>query len=296
MVKATLESVVRQTHRPIQLVLVDNNSTDDTWGVLQDFKQKYEDENFSVDVIFEKKQGASAARNTGAKIAKASWLMFFDSDDTMELCLVEKYVEKIKCGNCDVVCTRLETIIGDDKVISFLAKDNFLINHLFHACLSTGRYIIRKKILEKVKGWNESLSYWDDWELGVRILLENPQIAIVDDGVYIHVYAHKDSITGTSYSEKISEAKIAISAVEFAIKGSECKNKIVLLTCVRYRKVLLAGLCKKEGRSDFAAELLREVNRELKGNIKIKILYNLLYYYVSVGGRGSQRIVKFLVK
>ena len=94
MVKATLESVRRQTHRPLHLVLVDNNSSDDSLQVLQDFKEKNETPDFKIDVLEEKKQGASIARNTGATVARADWLMFFDSDDTMDDCLVAEYVKK----------------------------------------------------------------------------------------------------------------------------------------------------------------------------------------------------------
>ena len=296
MVKATLESVRRQTHRPLHLVLVDNNSSDDSLQVLQDFKKENETSDFKIDVLEEKKQGASIARNTGATVARADWLMFFDSDDTMDDCLVEKYVEKIIQNDVDLVCTTADYNYKGKNVRSFLAYDNFMINHIFHTCLSTVRYIVRRSLFECAGCWNESLSYWDDWELGVRLLLEKPKVAVVDDGIYVHVYAHDDSITGNLYSTRIVEAKKAISAAETAVICSGHEKITVLLNYIRYKKVLLAGLCKKEGRTDISQELMKGVNYELKGNYKLKLLYNILYKYVGWGGRGSQRIVKHLVR
>ena len=296
MVKDTLESVRRQTHRPIQLILVDNNSSDNTLQVLYDFKAKNETSDFLIDVLEEKRQGASVARNTGSKQAKAEWLMFFDSDDTMDDCLVSKYVEKIKQEEVDLVITTIEYIYKNKKIRSFLAYDNYLPNHIFHTCLSTERYIVRKYLFECAGGWNESLSYWDDWELGIRILLQEPRISVVDDGVYVHVHVHSESITGESYSEKNELAKGVLECAVDLIEQSNHDRKGQFLKYLIYKKVLLAGLYMQEGQKKLSKELFGEVCRELRGQMWLKVFYWLMYKYVCLGGRGSQRIVKHLVK
>ena len=296
MVKDTLESVRRQTHRPIQLILVDNNSSDNTLQVLYDFKAKNETSDFLIDVLEEKRQGASVARNTGSKQAKAEWLMFFDSDDTMDDCLVSKYVEKIKQEEADLVITTIEYIYKNKKIRSFLAYDNYLPNQIFHTCLSTQRYIVRKSLFKSAGGWNESLSYWDDWELGIRILLQEPRISVVDDGVYVHVHVHSESITGESYSEKNELAKGVLECVVDLIEQSNHDRKEQFLKYLIYKKVLLAGLYMQEGQKKLSKELFGEVCRELRGQMWLKVFYWLMYKYVCLGGRGSQRIVKHLVK
>lgn len=296
MVKATLDSVSRQPHRPIQLILVDNNSTDNTLQVLQNFKTENETQDFTIEVIEEKKQGASIARNTGAKLAKGEWLMFFDSDDTMDDCLVAKYVEKIKKNDVDLVCTTIEYIYKKKKIRSFLAYDNFLINHIFHTCLSTERYIVRKSLFEYVGGWDESLTYWDDWELGIRLLLEKPKVRVVDDGIYVHVNVHDKSITGSTYSSRVCEARKAILKAMQDIELSDYNDKIYLWKLLLYRKVLLAGLYNKEGENDFGESMFNEVTIELSSMPILRFFYWVMYKYVSLGGRGSQRIVKYLVK
>ena len=63
----TLDSVVVQTHRPLQLVLVDNLSSDNTLEVLRSFKASHEQADFQIDVVQEPHHTASAARNRGKR-------------------------------------------------------------------------------------------------------------------------------------------------------------------------------------------------------------------------------------
>ena len=298
MVKATLESVRRQTHRPLHLVLVDNYSSDNTLQVLQNFKEENETSDFKIDVTEEKTPGACAARNAGAKLVKSEWLMFFVSDDTMDDCLVTEYVKKInQYGNdIDVVTTNIDFNKEGDVSHAFFARKDFFENHIFHACLSTQRYKIKRSLFEKTGGWDNDVKCWNDWELGIRILLQEPRISVVDDGVYVHVHVHSESITGESYSEKNELAKGVLECVVDLIELSNHDRKEQFLKNLIYKKVRLAGLYMQEGQKKLSKELFGEVCRELRGQMWLKIFYRLMYKYVCLGGRGSQRIVKHLVK
>lgn len=296
MVKTTLDSVKSQTHRPIHLVLVDNNSTDNTLQVLQNFKIENETQDFKIDVIEEKKQGASAARNAGAKLVNSEWLMFFDSDDTMDDCLVAKYAEKIKRNEVDLVCTAIDFTYKGKYTKSYIAKDNFLENHIFHSCLSTERYIVRKSVFEQSGGWDEELTMWDDWELGIRILLNKPRTIMLDDSIYVHVLAHSESISGLDYLSRIDGIKKALIKSKEIIKKSNLKSIGYYIQCIEFKKVLVAGLCRKEGNKVIASELFNEVYMDKNLPLKLKLLYKLLYKYILFGGRGSNRIAKKILK
>lgn len=298
MVRATLDSVKAQTHRPIHLVLVDNNSTDNTLQVLNNFKAENETSDFTIDVIEERNPGACAARNSGAKLAKGEWLMFFDSDDTMDDCLVAEYVRRIQESkdDVDVVVTNLDFNKGGRIFHTHFARKDFLVNHIFHAGLSTQRYIVRKSLYEQAGGWNETVKCWNDWELGIRILLQNPRVEVLDSGIYVHVMVHDDSITGANYSQNHERREHAITTAINVVEKSKHEQKERLLKFLQYRKVLLAGLYKKEGRLDLAHTLWNEVGEELKNKTLLKCFYWLMYKYVGWGGRGSQRVVKHLVR
>ena len=102
-VQATLDSVVAQTHRPLQLVLVDNCSTDNTLQVLETFRKEHP--SLNVVITQEQHHTAGAARNRGFEQATGEWVLFFDSDDQMEPGLVASYyLENTGAGAAIVLC------------------------------------------------------------------------------------------------------------------------------------------------------------------------------------------------
>ena len=120
LVGATLDSIAAQTLRPIHLVLVDNNSQDNTLKVLLDFKKRHQSDDFKVTVLQETRRGAAAARNCGLQEATTEWVVFFDSDDIMA-----RIVEHPTCTNAfiednvvhiDISLEILAEIIGETKM------------------------------------------------------------------------------------------------------------------------------------------------------------------------------------
>lgn len=294
MVKATLESVRVQTYRPLHLVLVDNNSTDNTLQVLQDFKKENETPDFTIDVIEETIPGACAARNAGAKLVNSEWLMFFDSDDTMDDCLVAEYVRKVQeCkGDVDVVVTDLDFNKDGHIFHSHFARKDFLVNHIFHACMSTQRYIMRRSLFEQSGGWNNNVKCWNDWELGIRILLQNPRVAVLDTGIYVHVTVHDDSITGANYSQNHERREHAITTAIQAVEHSMLQNKSRIKRLLQARRFILAGLYKKEGECKLAKTFYEKSLHDIKDDCTLRVLAPAVYHYVGVGGRGIDRLLK----
>ena len=78
-----IESVLKQTVVPSEIIVVDNGSTDDTKKMISSL---YPNISYSI----EEKNGVSAARNKGIKIAKSEWIAFLDSDDIWESKKLEK--------------------------------------------------------------------------------------------------------------------------------------------------------------------------------------------------------------
>lgn len=296
MVKPTLESVRKQTHRPLQVVLVDNNSSDNTLQVLHEFKVSNETEGFRIDVVEENTPGACAARNAGGKVAKSEWIMFFDSDDTMDSCLVEKYVAKIKeQPKADIITTNVD-MVKDGKHFSVnFAKQDFMVNHIFHSCLSTQRYIARKSLIEAVGGWNNDVKCWNDWELGIRLLLASPNVSVLDDGVYVHINVHGETITGNSYSDNHERREHAINVALEAVEKSGYAHKKRVKRLLKIRRFVLAGLYRKEGAKSLAQDYYNKSFKELKDDMLLRCLAPVVYHYVSSGGRGVDRLLRALI-
>lgn len=238
----TLASVVAQTYRPLHVVLVDNGSTDRSLAVLQEFCDKYAAPDFRVTVCEELNPGAPSARNAGLRRATSEWVMFFDSDDEMGARLVENYVSAIgKNPDADIVYTDMKIV--DDAGRSMIKRSprkggiHFLCGNIFHTYFSTQRYVVRRDVIETVGAWNTETFGWDDWELGIRLMLYTSRIVKAESSEpQVIVHAHADSITGTQYSDKVDKLLACVDEAEKHVRASGLRDADILLNCLDYKK------------------------------------------------------------
>lgn len=302
-VQPTLQAIAAQSFKDYRLVLVDNNSTDDTLQVLETFRQEHSD--IDVTIVQCATPGAAAARNAGFRASGSEWVMFFDSDDLMDTDLVESYMSCIDAANgeADLVVTRVDVHNLDCSHREYpYYESNLLVHHLFHASLATQRYIVRRRLFERAGEWNEAMLCWDDWELGFRLLLQQPRIAYMGDRVRVHVISTADSITGTEFSSRCGLWERAIDAAEAHLRsrrdcvGQDAKHNGRLLRLLEFRRIALAAEYRRENRNDLAQPLYRDTMSRCLHHVVMSWLYPLCYRYIARGGRGISHLVKFLVK
>ena len=106
-----MDSIVGQTLKDIEIICVDDGSTDNSLDILKEYEQKDK----RVKVIQQKNAGAGAARNNGLSIATGEYLSFLDSDDFFEFDMLEKAYEKAKGSNAQIVVFRSDQYREDLK-------------------------------------------------------------------------------------------------------------------------------------------------------------------------------------
>lgn len=292
-VKRTLDSVTRQTFRPLGVVLVDNGSADDTLRVLEEWKRENKDENLSIEILSETRPGACAARNTGLDRVKSRYVMFFDSDDEMSPGHVERAMQVFGDNpDADIVGWDVDCISlsGKHRKLVFASGD-FLFNHIFHAILSTQRYACRTELIDRAGGWNETVLGWNDYELGVRLLLLNPKILYAGNERTVTIHNQAASITGTGYSVTPSKWEHSLDVCQENL-GKAGRNKAV--RWIEVRRAILAGHYRKEGNQTEGERLIRAVMSRTKG-LFLRMFYRMVYRYVSLGGRGVAILVKLFM-
>ncbi len=100
-----LESVINQTYENIEIICINDGSTDNSLKILQEFSKK----DNRIKIISQENKGISEARNNGISVATGEYIYFIDSDDWIETNTLELLVNKIKQDNADIVeCDILE--------------------------------------------------------------------------------------------------------------------------------------------------------------------------------------------
>ncbi|WGQ11077.1 glycosyltransferase family 2 protein [Pedobacter gandavensis] len=176
-----IESALNQTYKNVQVIVIDDGSTDDTAELVK----KYPD----VEYHWQKNGGQAAARNKGLKNAKGPILASLDSDDIWYPNFLERCVEKLESDHLDFVFANWDQDVKVGDSWDFLSGDPFLKPYHQHlknhwsdlgnkelrdlflkACPSpSSAVVIRKSSI--VSGWDEQINIGDDWCMYLEMIL-----------------------------------------------------------------------------------------------------------------------------
>jgi glycosyltransferase involved in cell wall biosynthesis len=188
-----LKSLLNQTYKDFEVIVI-NDGGEDVSDVIEEYKDKGLDIKY---ISYRENKGASYARNRGIEIAQGEWIGFLDHDDeylnnTLEIfnsSLFNKE-DKIKCamGQAIKKVYNQEKIlppyknpekINKEKVLQWIAK----------WWITPGNWIIKRKSLIQIQGFDEKIYIGEDIELGLKILFNinfNEEFIFIPNPVYIH--------------------------------------------------------------------------------------------------------------
>lgn len=299
LLERTLRSVVRQSYRPLHVIFIDNGSTDNSMEMLRLFKQEQETDVFRVTVGNEAVPGATSARNRGLDYVDTEWVMFFDSDDEMRPELVERYADVIRrFPQTDIfyIDVEIQSATGHAEIKRAPSPNGLIYSSIFHSFLSTQRYIVRRAVLETAGRWNPTVKAWNDWELGLRLLLVTDRLKKVKSQVpLVLIHAHGDSITGNSFSEKEGVWEQAVDTAEQAVRNSQRRDTNRLLCSLEYKRVMLAGSYTQEG-NEAGRKLYEQVMERARGNRLLSVMCRIGYWLLCRRVRGTARIAERLFR
>ena len=121
-----LQSVVNQTYKNLEIILVDDGSTDASATICDNWKEK----DSRVFVLHQENSGASAARNNGLQYARGRYLAFIDSDDWIDADMLDFFVKKIAENDADMVISDLFSY-GKNKTILEQWDGKRCLEHFF---------------------------------------------------------------------------------------------------------------------------------------------------------------------
>lgn len=308
-----LQSVAAQTYEHMRLIVVDNGSTDDTRSRVADWMSANAGRFVETCLLDEPRSGANAARNRGLRAVTDGYVAFFDSDDEMSPDFLTQMLAILRKDAAQWVLARTRMIFPDGtEQVRHGVPHPSAAHHLLSAQVSTQSFVAEANLLRAVGGWNETLTCWQDYELGFRLLRAAPRPAWCSS-VFHRIYRTPDSITGASLSDNAvgivhvlrKLAEQVEKAVDFSLQSapnppetiffsSETADGASTLAQCRLalwlRVHIIAGQFRAEGASSTADALLSAVGGLLRCVSWLdRVVARLLLAYTSRGGRGAWR-------
>lgn len=201
-IRQCLASVIGQTYENLQVVIIDDGSTDGTLTVCKELEKT----DCRIEVYHQENQGVAATRNKLLTKVKGEYVLFVDGDDWIELDMVEHLVSlatKYSAGM--IMCDR---VINDTNPVEtspntkILSQDEAVKDFLMHEYFvgSLWNKLIHNSLLKDIKFCNE-ISYGED-ALFVWSVLQGVDRVVVSSKQLYHYRMNEDSISHQSFGEK----------------------------------------------------------------------------------------------
>ena len=193
LLKRAINSVIKQTITPKEIIIVDNGSTDQTYQMVSSLFPE-------INYFIEKKRGVSAARNKGILESKSKWIAFLDSDDAWKPTKLEKQME-FSIFNEDkyrIIHTD-ETWYRNKKFLNQLKKHkksggNIFKNSLQLCCISPSSVVLKKQIFDDYGLFDENLEVCEDYDMWIRITAKE-EVGFLDSPLVLKYGGHSDQLS-----------------------------------------------------------------------------------------------------
>ena len=174
-IKKTLDSIISQTYKNIEVVIVNDGSAESVSAELEALIAEYKDDR--IHYLLQTNKGPSAARNNGLRHCNGEYVCFFDSDDIMLSQRIEKQIQLMEIEHADVCCGGVHYENKNIDLVPPKVSSNkalhCLLLHQEGIYVGTQAWVYKKELLIKVGGYNEKLWSYEDIDLTFRCLIQN---------------------------------------------------------------------------------------------------------------------------
>jgi len=172
--EATLETALRQTHTPCEVIVVDDGSTDDSLAIAQRFRAR------GVVVVPQQNGGASSARNRALSVAQGEYVQFLDADDLLAPDKIERQLALLRSRENRFVAAGEWVRFTDEPPQGPLTRQptwrdmspiDFLVTCAMEELMFPPiAWLVPRTLCEQAGGWDEEISLNDDGEYMSRVL------------------------------------------------------------------------------------------------------------------------------
>lgn len=203
-VENSIRSIMNQTYRNLEIICVNDGSTDNSMEILE--KLKKEDDR--IIIIDKKNEGQGIARNKGLEISSGEWISFIDSDDTIREDTYECVIKAIEC-NPEIIHFGIQIVHEDGftpiksdneyykiKYKGFMELTESMVIRSDH---SASNKVFKKAIIDKYDIHFESILY-EDFTFVCQYMSAINSVYYIPDGLYNYL-RHEGSTMGTTFNK-----------------------------------------------------------------------------------------------
>ncbi len=210
-----LNSIINQTYKNLEIILVNDGSTDNSGNICQ----KYSEKDKRIKIIQKNNEGVSKARNDAIEIAKGKYIVFADSDDFLELTMVEKMEKSAEDNDSDIVICEYNNFIENENRFEHITLKDYK-DKLFKDLISDeetlyGGFPWNKMIKRECisKNYRTDIHYYEN----LIFFLDNSnnfnKYSVVHEKLYNYCINDKSAVHNKEYSIKKLSTVVALDYV-----------------------------------------------------------------------------------
>lgn len=231
-----VESVLNQTYKNTEIILVDDGSDDGSAELCEEYAHKYS----NIFCIHQENEGVSAARNTGINSARGEYILFVDSDDYVESDYLENAVFGLENQDMDMYLCGYQTVrnngkIKEKKYYPYVDNTALMYDELSGAMMklfnsstlhAIGTKVYKKSIIEKYGiRFNEKWMYYEDIYFCLSYLLHCSKIYVQKSIMYNYRKDIQDSLSKQKKNYKYASVYRTFALLDRLINNKRINNK-----------------------------------------------------------------------
>lgn len=222
-------SVINQTYDNIEIVIINDGSTDNTLGIIE----RYKEIDNRILLVSQKNSGIVEVRKRGLEKCNGDYILFIDGDDWLEIDSIEKLVICIENVNYDIILFNAFWCYESSKraVQSFESNSikiddplkSILLNYIKPSiCFK----LIRREFISKNKIiFPKNFSYGDDLAIVTSLFSNNPRVGVLNENLY-NYYQRENSITKKCNSKNL-DINEAIKFIKYILINKNIYSKYI---------------------------------------------------------------------
>lgn len=205
----TIDSVLNQTFQDFEIIIVNDGSSDNTESLVLEYIRKYPNR---MKYVYQQNKGEAAARNTGIMKSDGEYIAFLDSDDIWLEQKLEKQIDYVKKTDTDLVyCSMFimeNGVIDYKKIKPANPAFTFLDLLLGGKSITTPTVLVKKRCIQKVEPFDETLKLACDYEMWLRFSLKY-KISFIDESLAIY-RIHSSQLSSDDNDKEFKEHGVTI--------------------------------------------------------------------------------------